>query len=72
MKYFSLIKEAWRDYDYSRKIFSLHDAFGDIGGIKELIMLEIGIFIAPYNQHNSDIKLLKNNFRLHIKNDNQE
>ena len=25
MKYFSLIKEAWRDYDYSRKILSITD-----------------------------------------------
>jgi len=43
---------------HTRKVYALFDAFGDFGGIKEVIMLVIGFLMAPISEHSFIVKAI--------------
>ena len=51
---------------YTRKVYSLFDAFGDFGGIKEVLILFFGFFLSPLNQSLMSIDLLKTKYKVDV------
>ena len=53
---------------HTRKVYALFDAFGDFGGIKEVLILLAGIFMGPLNQNLMNIELLKSRYKIKLTN----
>ena len=49
---------------HTRKVYGLFDAFGDIGGIIEVLTIFVGFFLAPYNEHMALRDFFRNNYRV--------
>ena len=48
---------------HTRKVYGFFDLLGEIGGIKEIILLIIGLVLMPFNEGLADIYLFKKLFK---------
>lgn len=44
---------------HSRRIYSILDVFGDFGGLKEVIFLIVGFFLAPWSEFSYSLKAIQ-------------
>lgn len=56
---------------HARKVYSLLDVFGDFGGLKEVIFLLIGFFVAPWSEFSYNTKAIQKLYNVKTKNPSQ-
>lgn len=53
-----------KDVEFIRYAYCITDAIGDIGGVLDLLLAVAGVFLYPYNDHNFNVSLMKNLYKV--------
>ena len=56
--------------NHERKIYTLIDILGDLGGVVQIIVLFFGVFLNPIAEHSFVMKATKRLFTAKTKDDN--